>query len=929
MAETALSLARKYVFPKLLEAVNMIRDLPKEVDDLTDALETFRYFINETEEVVEAEEDSNRRDRMSTRLMKMREATFRMEDVIDDYVICGENQPQEDPRCAALLCEAVEFIKTQISRLQIAHKIRDVKSLASAAKDGFETHFPSKKSPSNSERNQNGNWQKLRKDALHVKEDEVVGLDGPRTILTNWLTKGRNGRTVIFVVGIPGVGKTTLAKLVFDKVRNDFDCHASIRVSQSYNVEKLLRDMIHQLCKASKEDPRRNVSEMGQASLIEEVKDLLHKKRYVVLFDDLWNENFWNDIESALIDDNNKSRIIITTRHEEVAVFCKKSSFVEVHKLEKPLSEDESFRLFCRKAFMYGSSGGCPEELKDTSLEIVRKCKGLPLAIVAIGGVLAQKDENPHEWKLVNQNLSLEGNSELNIITKILGLSYHDLPINLKSCLLYFGMYPEDCEIESDRVIRQWVAEGFVRHKTGKTLEEVAEEDLLGLIRRNLVQVSSSSIDGKVKRCRVHDLIHDMILRKAKDSGFCGYIGRNDECVSSGIVRRLIIIAKDDLIGSVESSLIQSIAINEGRSRKLTENFVLEFLGDYTLLLSEDLVWKILENYTSLKVLDFEGAPLPCVPENLGHLIHLRYLSFRGTGLEILPKSIGKLQNLETLDIRKTDVHYIPRDFYKLSKLRHFLADKVSKIEWRYIGGMTSLQTIPPVSRCYHADDIGEVAKLKQLRVLRVLVSDTNLVKSLCSAINEMQQLEELHIAVDYYISEVIDLNITSPLARLRKLFLDMKLKGLPDWIPQLQKLVKLSLWRTGLANDELQSLKDMPSLLVLHLWFALEGETLHFQCGGFQKLKKLHLNYLSNLNSILIDRGALHSLEHMRLKGLLKLKTVPDGIQHLGNLKLVELTSMPTEFKKKIVPIAEQQHCVVQYKTRPRLSATWKKHGK
>ncbi|QCD78218.1 disease resistance protein RPM1 [Vigna unguiculata] len=1065
MAETALSLARQHVFPKLLEAVNMMRDLPKEIAELKDELESFQYFINETDEVVEAEEDSNRRDRMSKRLMKLREATFRMEDVIDEYVLIEENQPQEDPRCVALLCEAVEFIKTQISRLQIAHKIRDVKSLASAARDGFETHFPLDPRPSNSRGNENVNWDKLRMDPLFVKEDEVVGLDGPRTILTNWLREGRNGRTVISVIGIPGVGKTTLAKQVFDKVHNDFECHALITVSQSYSVEELLRDMIQKLCKERKEDPPQNVSKMGRSSLIEEVRDRLHEKRYVVLFDDVWNEKFWDEIESALIDDNNKSRIIITTRYEKVAVVCKKSSFIEVHKLEEPLSEDESFRLFCRKAFMYGSSGGCPEELKDISLEIVRKCKGLPLAIVAIGGVLSQKDESPHEWKLFNQNLSLEleRNSELNNITKILGLSYHDLPMHLRSCLLYFGMYPEDCEIESDRVIRQWMAEGFVRHEIGKTLEEVAEEDLLGLIRRNLVQVSSSSIDGKVKRCRVHDLIHEMILRKAKDrgfcgyigrneecvssgivrrliitaeddliarvestpiqsilfieerrttlteedfvrkiisssvwtedmmcirdrvavvckksscievhkleeplsedesfrlfcrkafmyglirrnlvqvssssidgkvkrcrvhdlihemilrkakdSGFCGYIGRNDECVSSGIVRRLIITAEDDLIASVESSLIQSILFIEERRTTLTEeDFVRKIIS--SSVWTEDMVRKILANYRSLKVLDFEGAYISCVPENFEHLIHLRYLSLRRTGAMSLP-SIGKLHNLETLDIRDTNVRYIPTGVYNLRKLRHFLADEVTEIEWMYIGRLKSLQKIPIVSTTDLGEAIREVGKLKQLRVLRVKHIGKDDEKTLCSAINEMQQLEALHIeAADYYISDVIDLNITSPLSRLRKLFLDIKLKGLPNWIPQLQNLVKLNLRRTVLTNDELQSLKDMPRLLILHLCFGFKGETLHFQCGGFQRLKKMHLDYLLNLNSILIDSGALHSLEYLWLKRLRKLKTVPVGIQHLKNLKLVQITSMPTEFELSILPIAEQQQWILQ----------------
>ena len=186
------------------------------------------------------------------------------------------------------------------------------------------------------------------------------------------------------MVGIAGVGKTTLAKQVYDQVRNNFDYYALITVSQSYSAEGLLRRLLDELCKVKKEDPPKDVSNME--SLTEEVRNRLRNKRYVVLFDDVWNGKFWDHIESAVIDNKNGSRILITTRDEKVAEYCRKSSFVEVHKLEKPLTEEESLKLFCKKAFQYSSDGDCPEELKDISLEIVRKCKGLPLAIVAIGG---------------------------------------------------------------------------------------------------------------------------------------------------------------------------------------------------------------------------------------------------------------------------------------------------------------------------------------------------------------------------------------------------------------------------------------------------------------------------------------------------------------------------------------------------------------
>nr|KYP71599.1 Disease resistance protein RPM1 [Cajanus cajan] len=657
--------------------------------------------------------------------------------------------------------------------------------------------------------------------------------------------------------------------------------------------------MLHQFCKEKMENHPADVSTMDRRSLIEEVRKQLRNKRYVVMFDDVWNEKFWDDVESAVIDNKNKSRILITTRYEKVADFCKKSSFIEVHKLEEPLSEEECFRLFCNKAFKYSFDGHCPEEFKDISLEIVRKCKGLPLAIVAIGGLLSQKDFCVNEWILFSQNLSLEleRNSELNSIAKILSFSYYDLPYNLRSCLLYFGMYPEDYEVKSSRLIRQWVAEGFVKRETGKTLEEVARQELSGLIRRSLVQVSSFSIDGKVNGCRVHDLIHSMIRRKAKETGFCQHFGEHNESVSSGIVRRLTITTdSNDLVG-IERSHIRSILFP--RKEELTEQFM----------------DKMFSKYMPLRVLDFENVGLLNVPKALLNLIHLKYLCFRNSWIESLPKSIGKLQNLEILDVRQSKVLHIPKEIRKIRKLRYLLGDEISFVATKdCLGSMTFLEKI----RVLRVDDEGvvirELGKLKQLRNMRISGFRAEHTKSLCSSIHEMQFLEVLDIHVDYG-HQVIDLPHMSSLSTLRKLFLYGKLKKMPNWIPQLQNLVKLSLGFSRLSNDPLESLKDIPNLLFVSISNnAYVGETLYFKDEGFRKLKELRLKDLDKLNSIFIEKGTLPSLEKLVLKEIPKLRKVPSGIEHLEKLQVLKMKDMPIEFEQSIAGDGGQDHWMIRH---------------
>ncbi|XP_061350922.1 toMV resistant protein Tm-2 netted virescent-like [Gastrolobium bilobum] len=238
----------------------------------------------------------------------------------------------------------------------------------------------------------------------YIEEDQLVSFDAPRDELIGWRVEGQAERTVISVVGMGGQGKPLL--------------------------------------------PRK----------------FLTTKRYVVLFDDVWNNNFWDDIKSAVINNKNGSRIFITTRNMHVAQFSKESSLVKVLELQL-LTPEKSFELFCKRAFQSDFDICCPEELIDISSKIVEKCNGLPLAIVAIAGILAaSKNKNALEWIKFNQSLSseLEKESRLTDITKILGLSYDDLPDYLKPCLLYFRIYPEDYVVKSKRLIQQWITEGFV-----------------------------------------------------------------------------------------------------------------------------------------------------------------------------------------------------------------------------------------------------------------------------------------------------------------------------------------------------------------------------------------------------------------------------------------------------------------------------------
>ncbi|PNX78596.1 disease resistance protein rpm1-like, partial [Trifolium pratense] len=713
----------------------------------------------------------------------------------------------------------------------------------------------------------NNQWHDPRVAALNIVEADVVGFEVPKQRLINWMVKGKEP-TVISIVGMGGQGKTTLAKIVFDNkdIIGHFDCHVFITVSQSYTVEGLLRNMLVKLYKENDEVPPPRIFEKYQESMLtDEVKNYLQNKRYVVVFDDVWNEHFWDDVEFALIDNKNGSKILITTRNANVLVSCSKSSFiVKKHELQ-PLTPKQSRELFNKKAFKINNDS---KKLNDIAYEIVEQCNGLPLAIVAIGGLLSTREKNVSEWEQFRDNLSLALRNDTHLIgiKKILGLSYDDLPYYLKACLLYFGLYPKVYEIKSKRVIRQWIAEGFVKEEKGKTLEEVAEGYLIELIHRSLVQVSSVKIDGKVKGCRVHDQIRDMIREKFEDFNFCKPISEDGQSSSVGIIRHLSISTTSVyLMDRIESSHVRSLHVFQDEDEYVCHEPTIP------------------EKFKLLKVLDFESAPMLNVPKNLGDLIHLKYLSFRSSNH--VSKSIGMFQNLETLDVGDTTTRELPKEISKLRKLRHLIGYRLSLIQLKDgIGKMTSLQTLCSVDLGKGgAEVIKELGKLKQIRDLVLVNVHTEDVSILSSAIDEMKRIEKLSVS-SFDIHTFIDLNLISPPTKLRKLQLHGKLQKLPKSILELQNLVVLKLSKSKLTEDLMESLQSLQhSLLILSIGDdAYQGSHLHFQNGWFQKLKELYvaLGLGHGDINIVIDKGALPSLQKLHLE-----KNIPTGIQHLKKL--------------------------------------------
>ncbi|URE38774.1 disease resistance protein [Musa troglodytarum] len=730
----------------------------------------------------------------------------------------------------------------------------------------------------------------LAESAHIIEEDELVGIDDHKDRLIGLLTDEEPRRTAVAVFGMGGAGKTTLVTRVYrdGAIVSHFSCRAWVFVSPSYNVNDLLRKILRALLQERIEEVTDDFDSMEYRNLVEALRSHLDRQRYLIVLDDVWQVSIWTDISYALIANSCRSRIVITTRMQEVASVAGGSRVMRVD----PLPEEMAWALFCKKAFPREEGSVCPPALEHWARRIVDKCEGLPLAIVAIGILLSYRDRAESTWKSMHDGLtwSTTEHTGLHRVSRILSLSIRHLPYHLRNCLLYCSLFPDGYLIGRNRLIRLWVAEGFVKERRERSMEEVAEDYLNQLVGRCLLQVTHRNESGRVRFCRVHDLIRELIVARSREEHFAeAYDGEPEDL--SDRIRRL--------------SLLQGAGADERLSEKmpLLRSF-LAFSSSSTSLLSKCRLIRVLDLYT---------APLESLPDEIGHLFDLRYLSIRRTNVRHLPKTLGSLQKLETLDAVYTHIEELPSGVTRLESLRHLMVKKFHRQTSRYTvlsggvvvpGGMDKLRGLQTMKAVVVGDEttVRHLRRLTQMKSLDIRGVRTIHSKLLSASISKMDRLVRLVVMARHKDDTLLLGNLTPP-PRLRKLSLYGNLeKGMTSrWPDSLRALTHLVLKMSRLKADSLSSLMELPNLVSLFLMQAYDGTELCFRAGRLRKLKSLWLYDMIHLSRMEVEENALESLRELRLVRCGKLKTIPVGIEYLGRLQKLELESMPIELVEKL----------------------------
>lgn len=299
----------------------------------------------------------------------------------------------------------------------------------------------------------------------------MVGFGGYLEQVLDELTGYHSGRRVLPIVGMGGIGKTTLARNAYEHMLtlHHFDVRVWVTVSQTFSVRDILLQALSCVGGSTTTTDDQSTSKTDD-QLGEELRKILYCRRYLIVLDDVWSVEAWEKMQFCFPENFNRSRIVVTTRVQKLVNYFASSSLVVDF-----LDDKNSWDLFCRETF---AQEGCPPGLEKVGKMIVKKCKGLPLAISVIGGLLCKSPKTQQYWKKISKDKSLvlkrsgEGNKALNILY----LSYKHLPVCLKSCFLHLGLFPEDHQIDVSQVIQLWVAEGYIKEtqtKAWKKLQRV------------------------------------------------------------------------------------------------------------------------------------------------------------------------------------------------------------------------------------------------------------------------------------------------------------------------------------------------------------------------------------------------------------------------------------------------------------------------
>ncbi|KAH0782279.1 hypothetical protein KY290_001877 [Solanum tuberosum] len=886
MAETVLSALMEVLFQKTASQIfqknGLLGSTKKEMLNLQSTLSTIQAVLQD------AEDRQMKEKALKNWLVKLKDIVYEADDLLDEYMteLLRHKVILDDRKTRYCVFHAVNSLYLNGTLILLGYSMKlklkqVVEKLDLVANERAKFHFRDVvyEKGFSCERPQSDSY---------VIESKILGRNKDKKNIIKLLIG--SDESVVSIIGIGGIGKTTVAKLVYNDavVENSFDTRIWVCVSEGFNVKRLLKAIIESGTGSSC-----NLVEMDVIQ--RRVQELILGKKFLLVLDDVWDDDHekYERLKNLVHNGLDGSKLLVTTRNEKVALLM---GTTNPYRLEG-LSDGDCWSLFQELAYKNRQKELLA--LEEVGKEIAKKCRGVPLAAKALGSLMCLKNQKS-EWSFIRDCAmwDLMGHEDGAGILSALRLSYEYLPTHLKQCFAYCSIFPKGYRINKNTLIRLWMAEGFVPSSESIPPEEVGNGYFNELLWRSFFQNVRRDFDGNIVECDMHDLVHD--LAKSVGGVDCLTTEFGKEVIIPVATRHLSMFGNEVVPknpGMLKSAQnLRSFLLLDGQRNitKLSKSFFLSF--------------------RSIRALDCSGTRIKKLSNSIGTLLHLRYLNLSHTLLRTLPKSICCLLNLEALILKHCN-HLIelPAEIRKLVNLRHLDIYGCTSLTMLPggIGQMRSLQTLPVyIVSDAAASDISELQRLdlhgelmiKNLENLsnEICAKNANLkgkrhiqfLKLIWAQVEEMETRENVERVVEGL----------QPNSDLRKLHLEGYIgANFPSWLmtTYLVNIVELSLLKCHRCV-ELPQLEKLPFLEVL----TVDGmDSAMYFCGSsggkdsathFASLKQLTLRNMPCLLgwSVNEDHGILPRLKKFTCEACPSLNNLP----YLPSLNSLELSDCSSE---------------------------------